>query len=471
MRNTRVRGSGDVIDVGGPTVVGGVAAVVIERSSITLSASGSALRLEDVATASVTSSSFGATTTGTNWGVEAIGAGGTFAVSGNVFTNYDRALYTTGAFGATAAFTLNRIVRQNSTSDGVYSMATTAIDATDNLWGCGAVTPATSGTCDVVGGTGAITVTPFLVVAPSAAANPVPHGVATAVTASITRQDGSAAPAGILAPSEGAVVTFAVTTSPTSTVQQGTLSATTAPLVSGAASVNYTPPAEGGSFALKATVDGARYTRDIVTRGVPASATTPAKITGTMRFPSPLTCAAATWSRTGTVTYGWLRNGAVIAGAGNSTYTPVATDIGKLISCTQSILPANTDPTSSTSPAVKLLKRRVVLAILQSNVRGAALACGTVRRPCSHKRTGTLYLKVQPHATRFAGMKVQVVLERKVGRRWIAARPIVRSVGAWPLAVTTKLLPTGAYRVRVRVPLSRTDETVASAYRYLTLKA
>ncbi|MCW2920817.1 MAG: hypothetical protein JWL76_691 [Thermoleophilia bacterium] len=469
LRNARVRGSGDVVEA---LAVVDPLTVIVDRSSISLIASGSALLLDDVDTATVTNSTFSAPTTGTNYGVEEVGAGGTFSITTNSFSNFDRALWTTGLFGATAAFRLNHVVRQTTASDGVYSTAATAIDATDNLWGCGTSVPTTTGTCDVVGGTSAATVatTPYLVVSPSSAVTPVPPSVATAVSASLTRQDGTA-PGGSLVAFEGANVTFAVTATTASTSPaQGTLSATTASMVNGVASVPFTPPVEGGTLVLRTMLDGIKYTRSIETRGVVSVATVPAHILGTPRFRTQLSC-ATTWSRVGAVSTAWLRNGVVIAGASAATYTPVLADIGTKLSCVATSQPANTDLASSTSPAVKVLKRHVTLAILQSSITGVGLKCGTARKPCVHKRTGPLYIKVQPHATLFAGMKVQVVLEQKVGRRWIPRKPILLTVGRKSLIVRTAAMPVGAYRIRVRLPVSKTDDAVSSGYRYLKLKA
>ena len=68
--------------------------------------------------------------------------------------------------------------------------------------------------------------------------------------------------------------------------------------------------------------------------GGPANTVAP-EITGTAERGEVLSCTTGTWSGTGTITYAyqWLRNGAEIAGATASTYTPVAADDNTFIRC------------------------------------------------------------------------------------------------------------------------------------------
>ena len=457
--NSKLRGGATNIDV---AVIDGSDTATFNRSIISRpTGSGSAVLFDSVGVGSVTNSALVAPTLGTTYGIEVVGAGGTVTATGNLVKDFDRGLYVRGTFAAAPVFRLNRVDRASTSSDGVYSSSTTTtVDATDNLWGCGTTVPQATGSCDVTGGSGAITTSPYLVVRVAAATSPVPASVTTAITATIGRHDGSAIPEGSAA-FDGTLVDW--------TTSEGTLAGANSTMATGVASVGFVPAAAGGTARVKATVDGHGYESAIETRGVPATATSAARMVGLPRFAQALTCETS-WSRTGTSSYAWLRNGVEISGAVARIYTVGAADIGAQLSCRETITPANTDPTASTSAAAKVLKRRVVLAVLQSNARGVSLTCGTARKPCVHRVPAAMYLKVTPHATHFTGMKLQVVLERKSGRRWIASKPVVLTVGTKPLVVPTRTAVRGAYRVRVLQPKTKVDDAVASAYRFVTLR-
>lgn len=65
---------------------------------------------------------------------------------------------------------------------------------------------------------------------------------------------------------------------------------------------------------------------------VPVNSVLPA-ITGTKTQGQTLTASNGTWSRSPSFTRQWLRDGAPISGATNTTYLLAAGDVGKLISC------------------------------------------------------------------------------------------------------------------------------------------
>lgn len=56
-------------------------------------------------------------------------------------------------------------------------------------------------------------------------------------------------------------------------------------------------------------------------------------VTGTAQVAQVLTCNPGSWVNQGPFTYQWLRDGVVISSATNATYTAVAGDVAKKLSC------------------------------------------------------------------------------------------------------------------------------------------
>ncbi len=86
-------------------------------------------------------------------------------------------------------------------------------------------------------------------------------------------------------------------------------------------------------------------------------------ISGTAKVGSTLTAAAGDWAADASLTYQWLREGAVIAGATASTYTPVAADSGKNVSVRVTGSLAGYSTVSETSAAVKVAEGSLVTAV------------------------------------------------------------------------------------------------------------
>ncbi|MGW1539952.1 Ig-like domain-containing protein [Streptomyces sp. NPDC002309] len=84
----------------------------------------------------------------------------------------------------------------------------------------------------------------------------------------------------------------------------------------------------------------------------PPAVVTPAKVTGTVRVASTVTCSAAFGGAT-SVKYAWYRNSTAIGGATARTRVLTTTDYAQKISCRATGV-NSTGSTSSTSPAVKV---------------------------------------------------------------------------------------------------------------------
>src|SRR6185369_14946770 len=67
----------------------------------------------------------------------------------------------------------------------------------------------------------------------------------------------------------------------------------------------------------------------------PVNTLAPALSTTATKVGTPVSVTNGTWTGTPTITfaYQWLNNGAVIAGAISSSYTPIDTDFGDILSC------------------------------------------------------------------------------------------------------------------------------------------
>lgn len=87
----------------------------------------------------------------------------------------------------------------------------------------------------------------------------------------------------------------------------------------------------GGSIQRSRGRVAYRHAADAASK-VPVNSVLPA-ITGTKTQGQTLTVSNGTWSRSPTYARQWLRDGAPISGATNTTYLLAAGDVGKLISC------------------------------------------------------------------------------------------------------------------------------------------
>ncbi|MFF3684545.1 Ig-like domain-containing protein [Streptomyces sp. NPDC002187] len=174
----------------------------------------------------------------------------------------------------------------------------------------------------------------------AAPAGPVVQGTAVKLTAT-------------LAPAEaGGTVRFLDGTAQIGApvaVAAGTASLTTSALAVGthALKAEFTPadPAAYGSSASSAL--------SFTVRIKPPAVVTPAKVTGTARVGSTVTCAVAFGGAT-SVKYSWLRDTAVISGATARTRTLVAADHRHKTSC-RAVGANSTGSTTSTSPALSVV--------------------------------------------------------------------------------------------------------------------
>jgi hypothetical protein len=108
----------------------------------------------------------------------------------------------------------------------------------------------------------------------------------------------------------------------------------------------YTPPASAIGSVVKLTAEavdkaGNKSTRDLLlnvldsdSRPLTPTPVNPPSLIGTPTVGSQLSCINGGFlNAPKTLTYAWLRNGAVIAGATSATYTPVAADLGLPVAC------------------------------------------------------------------------------------------------------------------------------------------
>jgi hypothetical protein len=108
----------------------------------------------------------------------------------------------------------------------------------------------------------------------------------------------------------------------------------------------YTPPASAVGSVVKVTAEavdkaGNKSTRDLYlnvldssTRPLSPVAVNPPSLVGTPTVGSQLSCINGGFlNAPKTLTYAWLRNGTVIAGATSPTYTLVAADLGTSVGC------------------------------------------------------------------------------------------------------------------------------------------
>jgi hypothetical protein len=112
-------------------------------------------------------------------------------------------------------------------------------------------------------------------------------------------------------------------------------------------------------------------------------------VTGTSTVGSQLTCSGATYSpNVNSVTYGWLRNGVLIDGATQGTYTLVAADAGTSVSCKVTASDGFTFVTA-TSPAVAVASVQSLPVRTSGPTRAGTLRVGSVQT-CNVVYTGAL---------------------------------------------------------------------------------
>jgi hypothetical protein len=279
----------------------------------------------------------------------------------------------------------------------------------------------------------------------------------------MTRNDGTAPPA--LPALEGTPVSFS---SSRSVGDSFTPVATS--LAANAASTAWTP-ATPGTLSLSALVDGIRRTVAVtIVDPAPVASAAPV-LRGVVRRGSVVTCTTGTWpGQGGSFAATWRRNGVAIAGATSQTYVPTSRDVGTRLSCTQTLTRTSTHPGVASSRPAVVAKGILRLELRQTHPNGSPQPCGTTRKPCSVARGAALLLSVRPHPSVSKGLRVSVVLEQRVGSRWVAMRPVTRTLGAKPFSVPTRGLAAGTWRVRVSTPATRFDHAARSGYRVLVLR-
>ena len=185
-----------------------------------------------------------------------------------------------------------------------------------------------------------------------------------------------------------------------------------------------------------------------LTAGPAAAPTAGPVITGDPRFGNPLAVAAGTWPGVTSFGYAWSRSGTAIAGATAATYTPVAADIGHLLTVTVTGSGPGLTPGSATTPA------RVV-AKAAPTVREPAATAKKRTRGVRQGRAIVLTFKVGPWAD---GGKVTAVLAgRRRGSATVASGTVVIRVSTKRTAVGRRPLVLRYAGTAVALP---TDETV-----------
>ncbi|MFF3399012.1 Ig-like domain-containing protein [Streptomyces sp. NPDC002659] len=102
----------------------------------------------------------------------------------------------------------------------------------------------------------------------------------------------------------------------------------------------------------------------------PPAVTTPAKVTGTLKVGYTATCTVA-FSGATSVSYLWLRDGAVIAGATAKTRPLVAADYNHKTAC-RAIASNSTGSTTSTSPVVTVAAGPALKNVTRPSITGTA---------------------------------------------------------------------------------------------------
>ncbi|MEW2397002.1 Ig-like domain repeat protein [Streptomyces sp. NPDC046862] len=222
------------------------------------------------------------------------------------------------------------------------------------------------------------------------------------------------------APPTATTTTFAA--SPASPVVQGTsvkLTATVAPAtaagtvrfldgagqlgspvaVSGGTATLTTSTLAVGTHTLKAAFtpsDAAAYGASVsaplsyTVKIKPPAVVTPAKVTGTVRVGSKVTCSVS-FSGATSVSYAWLRDGTVISGATGSTRTLVAADYPHKTAC-RAKATNSTGSTTSTSAAVTVALGPALKNLTKPSISGThRVGYRQTAKPGSWNPTATSY--------------------------------------------------------------------------------
>jgi len=130
--------------------------------------------------------------------------------------------------------------------------------------------------------------------------------------------------------------------------------------IAGATQSVFTPAAEqvGLPLTVRVTATRAGYTTATSTSAASAAVqpgafagVSPPTVTGTAQVDQPLTAAPGTWSPSADPAYQWLVDGAPVAGATGTSYTPAAADLRKQVAVQITVTRPGYTPTTTTSAA------------------------------------------------------------------------------------------------------------------------
>ena len=110
---------------------------------------------------------------------------------------------------------------------------------------------------------------------------------------------------------------------------------------------------------------------DAVIRGV-FQTSAPPTITGTAKVGSKLTIASGTWTHSPVLTYSWLADGTVIAGAVDRTFTPTASQVGKRITGRVSATRAGFTTKGVSSAATDAVAKGTISTASSPHISGSA---------------------------------------------------------------------------------------------------
>lgn len=260
-------------------------------------------------------------------------------VSQNKFINNDAGVSITSA-GITGG---DRTVGGNAfrgNAIGIQNQSASDLNAENNWWGCNNG-PGGEG-CDTTAGS--VDSFPYIVFSAVAASGSVNPGQTAQVTAGFNRNNsGQAVDGSVL---DGGTVNFAAT--------NGTVSPGTRSLSGGGATTTFTPSGALGPAKVTATTGGIPASATIQVSGTAPTVTAPA-LSGSGRVGEALTCVAgqAGGIPAPTVNTEFLADGTAIPGQSGLSYTPVAGDVGKSITC-RSTAVNSVGSANATSQAVRV---------------------------------------------------------------------------------------------------------------------